>query len=101
MTSQQKAGMPVEEGNRLIAEFDGNIFTDTSQLKYHSSFDWLMPVVEKIVLLHEPFTLRIGNVRSWANFDGQEKQCEESTIITVWLSVVEAIKKYNTQTSNQ
>lgn len=56
----------VNKGNRLIAEFmklphkkrewdekDSWLWTDNyyriaEKLKYHSSFDWLMPVVEKI-----------------------------------------------------
>lgn len=55
----------IVEKNKIIAEFmggilhtngssgewfkfDGGIAHDTSDLKYHSSWDWLMPVVEKI-----------------------------------------------------
>jgi len=51
--------MSKEELNKLIAEFMGEInsiedkisFTkncSTDELKYHTSWDWLMPVVEKI-----------------------------------------------------
>lgn len=53
------------EGNKLIAEFDGWILTDEfpdknrtytkngnleldTTFKYHTSWDWLMPVVDKI-----------------------------------------------------
>lgn len=58
----------IVEGNKLIAEFMDGVFDDkiksllvtpvkspagnyvnwTDKLKYHSSWDWLMPVVEKI-----------------------------------------------------
>ena len=51
----------IEEGNKLIAEFvgakltkgnfyllDGEILAHEADLKYHTSWDWLMPVVEKI-----------------------------------------------------
>ena len=73
MTQEQ-----VLENNKLIAEFDGWIYhsdyelngckgvltkkgkgsllLDTDQpfhVKYHSSYDWLMPVVEKIYKLYE------------------------------------------------
>ena len=45
-----------QEGNKLIAEFmnwrdgEGNPYAkiELPQMKYHSSLDWLMPVVEKI-----------------------------------------------------
>ena len=55
------------EGNKLIAEFMGYKFIEDwhqywrlsdkhllleNELKYHSSWDWLMPVVEKIEYLY-------------------------------------------------
>ena len=62
--------MEISEGNKLIAEFMGLVYRngynytgwykstttekfayiicDTERLKYHSSWDWLMPVIEKI-----------------------------------------------------
>jgi len=53
--------MSIEEGNRLIADFMGGVYKQHCwsfpgqkgyyprfQLKYHSSWDWLMPVVERI-----------------------------------------------------
>ena len=46
--------------NKLIAEFMGvdQVDIDTwletnSNLKYHTSWDWLMPVVEKVFILSE------------------------------------------------
>src|SRR4051812_9002764 len=71
MSTDKQEGMTIEQGNKLIAEFDGKTpvsFLDKSTncvfegwvwiengkskqanyLKYHSSWDWLMPVVEKI-----------------------------------------------------
>lgn len=39
--------MSVKETNRIIAEFMGGKFTE-GHLKFNSSWDWLMTVVEKI-----------------------------------------------------
>ncbi len=45
----------IEENNKLIAEFMNvdhvdidQAYEDYGELKYHTSWDWLMPVVEKI-----------------------------------------------------
>jgi len=40
--------MKPQEANKLIAEFMGNGYRHTSQDRYHTSWDWLMPVVGKI-----------------------------------------------------
>ncbi len=50
--------MSTKENNKLIAKFmDTEITNNTknilgSSLKYHSSWDWLMPVIEKIESLN-------------------------------------------------
>ena len=79
--------MTTEEGNKIIAEFTGNAFADDWHLKYHSSWDWLMPVVEKCKtvklkkydydwwLIHSPLI----NVQ----------------IKSTWLAVIEFINWYN------
>lgn len=36
------------EDQYISADFPGAVCVDTWNLKYHSSWDWLMPVVEKI-----------------------------------------------------
>ena len=77
------------EGNKLIAEFmefptaetAGRINDDAA--KYHSSWDWLMPVVEKI---------------GKSDFGSNEPLASVSLyspIYLVWKNVVEAIKDYN------
>ena len=54
----------MEQSNKLIAEFMGvdqvdidYAFNEHGQLKYHLSWDWLMPVVQKIgdEYLNTPF----------------------------------------------
>lgn len=108
------------EGNKLIAEFMGkkkstgfglNFRFDTwyngillSDLKYHTSWDWLMPVVEKIVHEDSAFRMTIGNVAAICNFESQfeakakgegKKYSSTNTIEAVWLAVVEFIKWKN------
>ena len=65
--------MTTEQGNKLIAEFMGGTLDSPgspyyyflekgkyeTELKYHSSWDWLMPVVEKIETLNNSCTLVI------------------------------------------
>lgn len=113
------------EGNILIAKFMGNQFlldklgdgeaVDIrigldweNYCKFHNSWDWLMPVVEKIESLFE------GNVYvgiQWnichidvttqytlahdINFLGIEYHKEPTKIEAVWLAVIEFVKWYN------
>jgi len=64
--------------NKLIAMFMGDIkLVDDNELQYHTSWDWLIPVVQKIA---EDFNVVI--------YDNDE-------IEKVHKRVVEFIKKYN------
>ena len=107
----------ITENNNLIAEFDGLKWVTSSEgvrrltkgdwhpvykpdaLKYHSSWDWLMPVVEKIWGI-------IGNRESLWYFDVSEITDEEMFIhnnreydgnnrADCYSAVVEFIKWYN------
>lgn len=124
--------MTIEQQNEMIARFMGaKIINDTDynsilyrfenmkpgdcylhQMKYHSSWDWLMPVVEKIEAL--AFQVQIGN--EWfctisrfeegeTPFDGIYISTEvdpiygkvKSKITGVFLAVFQFIKWYNEQ----
>jgi len=131
MTDQE-----IQDGNKLVAEFMGAFliyFTDrsneTSQvwmsednllsggqslkgnsingLKFHSSWDWLMPVVEKIESLGFQFDI-LGRKLEFSNeriyciwlWDDEQKihiECPEadSKIEAVYLGGIEFIKWYN------
>ena len=94
--------MNTQENNKLIAEFmewdvkrpttiPTNLHLsnleldngDTMELKYHESWDWLMPVVEKIEQVHEGVPQELINLSLF------------STIDEVYKAVVEFINQYN------
>ena len=88
------------DANKLIAEFMGlhplsrasfisdknqEYYESLSELKYHTSWDWLMPVIENIDhLQHEP-VVSIENALATRSIDDTYK------------SVVEFIKQYNNE----
>ncbi len=111
--------MTIEEGNKLIAEFMGgkiahfNISNEPhfrnlphgraillEDLKYNNSWDWLMPVFEKIEKMGAWTDI-------WQNDDGygvdvkyNEKYFNttgKTKIESVWLAVVEFIKWHNVE----
>ena len=119
--------METIEGNKLIAGFMGhevmeeeaflsgdyeqgkdmtNIRVDVS-LRYHESWDWLMPVVEKIEDIQDgnegdsirghiyEVTIKQGNIVTIQG-DGCSIWADASPkILSVWIAVVEFIKWYN------
>ena len=104
------------EGNKLIAEFMGaewhkDFFKDVCIIspsnisyKFHTSWDWLMPVIEKIKILvmeddsdelynsEEKVWDKISEALYWDNITHTLVQIE---IKSVYQAVVEFIKEYN------
>lgn len=116
----------VFKGNKLIAEFmgyeyhsDRNLFISTTNKKewpiygvnYDSSWDWIMPVVEKITKIDDgKFSVDISSVGQWACFIKRDDVFDneissyggfEPTILNVWKAVIQFIQFYNTQTKQQ
>lgn len=112
------------EGNKLIAEFmglkkqgfganehftdNGNRIVATSNgLQYHTSWDWIMPVVEKINLDRrvEEVSVSMGKTRIWFKHEFYIQypvNPHYNTITQCFLTVVEFIKWYNeNKTNNQ
>ncbi len=64
-----------------------------NKLKYHSSWDWLMPVVEKImILVMEDDSNELYNSEEWDNITHTLVQIQ---IKSVYKAVVNFIKEYN------
>lgn len=104
MTQQE-----IIEGNKLIAEFMGikldfwnrRWFVSTySNMKYHSSFDWLMEVVEKIEDTHMAHVCMF-NKSCWIEFYGVHNdpckfsRADKDFITNVWNTCVAFIEWYN------
>lgn len=118
--------METIEGNKLIAEFMGSSFKtykkghirkDTvtvcyfddgmspfsggvsiENLKYHSSWDWLMPVVEKIETIDFVVIIKQGEcviVNNSGNTPKFIQQVSTTKIESTWLACVEFIEWYN------
>ena len=89
--------------NKLIAEFMEypNLGTkgDFSYLKYHKSWDWLMPVVEKIENLGYEFFIVEDRVKVSHNTDHSIETIidltSRSKLNATYNAVVEFINQYN------
>lgn len=115
MTDNNKTNqLSVEEGNRLIAEFmgipkcdrcdhdcggykygPGNYFTP-DKMRYHSSWDWLMPVVKKIMNL--PIMKEKGILFMTQQEDlaiNIRREVGKVRMQNSWQSVVKFIQWYN------
>lgn len=123
--------MEVQEGNKLIAEFlgwerdddttvfeestwrtnDGNLVVD---LLFDESWDWLMPVVEKIESIDNPYhgyfgvhicsngcTIQATNLRTDKPITNPPHYFDDVTldtkILSTWYAIVRFIQFYNQQ----
>ena len=86
----------MKENNKLIAEFMGLRSTGLSiykpsEYKYHTSWDWLMPVIEKCLVGEAEQSEEISNTTIKNIYEGI---CNQD-ISFAYKSVVEFIKDYN------
>ena len=106
----------ITENNRLIADFMGlDVFYDTkvhhetaeknkvTEMKYHSDWNWLMPVVEKIESLvftndiYYNFNI-LGGCQVYVISSDMEELIDVSAktkLLSVYEAVIEFIKWYN------
>ena len=113
MTSEE-----ILDGNKLIAEFLGinkKVYGETGttyyiddtpyqlvKLKYYSSWDWLMPVVEKIEnVLDGDVSVIISDASCGISYSNSYSICAEAytKIEAIWLACVNFITWYNLQTN--
>lgn len=101
--------METIQGNKLIARFMGGKqypigkwwhlpntsgYVTTGKLKYHTSWDWLMPVVQKIRDMPMIKGLVLAQTSYWENI------LEALTVVeidTLFLAVIAFITWYNSQ----
>mgnify|MGYP000061743786 FL=1 len=102
--------------NKLISEFMGVVFHDDENqycdsegyyigldLKYHTSWDWLMPVVEEIELLGYTFEKNLQRIdKDWQCLivkgnDILYQEFNTDSLIACHYVVIEFIKWYNEQ----
>ena len=78
-----------------IKHFEGT----PDMMKYHSSWDWLMPVVEKIESLGYDFSIDNCYVRIWdgGQSDFEMTFSEPTKLLTTYFAVIEFIKWYNNE----
>ncbi len=98
-----------EEWSNGIKDYFETHSYKMNNLKYHSSWDWLMSVVEKIELLLFPndnwINVNVGTSKYCTIFDSNGDTIEiigeeETKIKSTWVAVVEFIKWYNENKSN-
>jgi hypothetical protein len=99
--------METTENNKLIAEFmdypDLGTEGDFSYLKYHKSWDWLMPVIEKIETLGYKFEKNYQPIdQDWQSLivkgnDILYQEFSENSLDSSYYVVVEFIKELNKQ----
>lgn len=85
-------------------EMEGVAYTQWKFLRFHESWDWLMPVLEKIKMLKYPYLLSNNTAtiyKIWMQEPIAHSHGEiggrETTIQSAWICVVQFIKWYNKQ----
>lgn len=94
--------LPTTHGNKIL---DPQLIIGVLQMKYHSSWDWLMPVVEKIENLgFDVRIIRSGSETEYTMCDITDAANNEISCIShpvkidsVYSAVVEFIEWYNKQ----
>lgn len=84
--------IPISECQKRHYYIDSLLAPHTTELKYHKSWDWLMPVVEKIVKVKK---VKVGGYRQSFILSNIFHSLMEVNIDKVYKYTVEFIKQYN------
>jgi hypothetical protein len=100
------------EGNQLIAEFVGYVEVDgikfdlphnenhAEEYEYHSSWDWIMPVVERVESIGYWIRMDYNDVFVVVDdtnivIENPMRKDTDTKLLLVWRVVVEFVKWYN------
>lgn len=98
--------MEAKEGNKIIVDFMQDQVAinayevNPEMLEYHSSWDWLMPVVKKIagMVINKDWDNCLEAVKRWKPIANELQKVNTEN---VWYCVVKFIQWYNKQLSNE
>ena len=81
--------------NKLIAEFMGLEYTGSRLKDFDTSWDWLIPVVQKIESLGYVFIIQGGKAEYGEMISETRCFIAEDKLSSTYKAVVEFIKQYN------
>lgn len=98
----------IDEGNKIIAEFmneqDGVFvgldekFNDRFEsIPYHASWNWLMPVVEKIEGIKNSDDYEVDIFSNCCDIGGKFEATGKTKIEATWRACIQFIQWYNNQ----
>lgn len=91
LTGKNECAYKKNENGEIIIEYK------PGSLKYHTSWDWLMPVVEKINKLFEPFTEALFITVAGNHLRNIHNALANVDIKTAWQRIIEAISWFNSR----
>ena len=106
MNNEDRKLIAIQHCNKLISEFMGNVHptNETSvgldlytadELRYDESWDWLMPVADKIKSISGKLPTHIGNIPN--DEDWESNNFLSTNIEETYKAVVEFIKEHNNE----
>ena len=93
-------GVPVDKKDVWLAPpTKCGTINQIDKLEYHTNWNWLMPVVEKIESLGYDFSIDNCYVRIWdgGQSDFEMTFSEPTKLLTAYFAVIEFIKWYNNE----
>tara|TARA_R100000781_G_C4035526_1_gene112097 strand:+ start:353 stop:664 length:312 start_codon:yes stop_codon:yes gene_type:complete len=84
---------PIHDATLYQVKEQGNMVYHLDELQYHNSWDWLMPVVDKIKSISGKLPTHIGNIPN--DEDWESNNFLATNIEETYRAVVEFIKDQN------